>query len=237
MSDCASESSSFKSTPYLVPKRDAPDNVSVCDHDRGVSAHDSVRKVRLRRWRTGREGHVVGSAGQDHVRFPEFDLLRGVDDRLESTPAQPVGRGRYVSSQLGDLITLRDGADAVSLLTDLPVDGQGRNVDRQSRQVTDMPSQVGSRRIRVQHLTVSRQRDSRARGFSRGKSQSQRPFRRVAKTGQHAHPKMTESTLTPSGSSASAALAACPPSCPRRMGRVAEWGSVSPVQSGSVEGA
>ena len=81
----------------------------------------------------------------------------------------------------------RDGADALaSLLTDSPVDGQGRNIDRQSRQVTDMPSQVSSRRIRIQHLTVSRERDSRARGFSRGKQVSVR-FRRCGKDRARTH--------------------------------------------------
>ena len=83
--------------------------------------------------------------------------------------------------------SLRDGADALaSLLTDSPVDGQGRNIDRQSRQVTDMPSQVSSRRIRIQHLTVSRERDSRARGFSRGKQVSVR-FRRCGKDRARTH--------------------------------------------------
>lgn len=110
-------------------------------------------------------------------------------------------------------------SDIVSLLTDLPVDGQGRNVDRQSRQVPDMPSQVGSRRIRIQHLTVSRERDSRARGIFTRETRSATMFGGVAKTERaRTHPKMTESTLTPSGSSANAALAACPPSCPRRNG-------------------
>lgn len=118
VSDCASESSSFKSTPYLVPKRDAPDSVSVRNHDRSVS-FSPARRSRLRRL-TGREGHVVGSAGQDHVRFSEFDLLRGVDDRLEATPAQPVGQARCVSNQLGAQRIFGDGADGRRALSPRP---------------------------------------------------------------------------------------------------------------------
>jgi hypothetical protein len=88
---------------------------------------------------------------------------------------------------------------------DEPVDRQRRDVDRQTRQVPDMPRQVRRRRVRVQDLaaiTVNAVVNSCSSGI------------RTTRT----HPKMTESTLVPWGSSASAAFAAKPPSCTRSGG-------------------
>lgn len=50
--------------------------------------------------RTGRERHVVGSAGQDNVRFAELDLLRRVDNALEATAAQSVYEGNRSHDQV-----------------------------------------------------------------------------------------------------------------------------------------
>lgn len=122
------------------------------------------------------------------MSLSKLDLLSGVDDRLETRSTEPIVQIPVSScSQLG-------GESSCS-----PVDGESGNIYGQSTEVSNVPREVSARGVGLQD------------GTAIATAKSAQGTRQVEER-KRTNPKWTESTLMPSGSSASAALPAIPPS-------------------------